>query len=223
MTADRHLINICFHGVGEPGRDLEPGEDRYWVDRDAFLAILDEVAAWPATRISFDDGNLSDLSIGLPALVDRDLTADFFVLAGRLGEPGSLDAAGVRELRRHGMTIGTHGMSHRSWRAMDPATVRDELVVARERLAAAAGSPVDLAACPLGRYDRRLLASLRRLDYARVFTSDRRPARPGAWLQPRFSVRRGDTPASLRAEVLARPSRYRRARLAAVGIAKRLR
>ncbi|MFI7607390.1 polysaccharide deacetylase family protein [Micromonospora sp. NPDC049366] len=220
----RHVLNICFHGIGEPGRELEPGEDRYWVTRDQFLAILDEVAAWPAVRISFDDGNDSDVRIGLPALRDRNLTADFFVLAGRLGEPGSLDEDGVRELRRNGMTVGTHGLAHRSWRGMDRATVHDELVVARERLVAAVGgAPVDLAACPLGRYDRRLLARLRLLGYTGVFTSDRRAARAGAWLQPRFSVRRADTPASLRAEVLTRPGPLRRGRLVATGIAKRLR
>ncbi|WP_319463286.1 polysaccharide deacetylase family protein [Micromonospora sp. RTP1Z1] len=223
MTADDRIINICFHGIGEPGRDLEPGEDRYWVGSDQFLAILDEVATWPAVRISFDDGNISDLRFGLPALIERNLTADYFVLAGRIGKPGSLGEWDVRELHQHGMTIGTHGRSHRSWRGMDPRAVYDELVVARKRLAAVCEAPVDLAACPLGRYDRRLLAELRRLGYTRVFTSDRRTAGRRTWLQPRFSVRREDTPASLRAEVLARPSLLRRSRLSAIGIAKRLR
>ena len=132
-------LNVCFHGVGTPGRELEPGEDPYWVTRDAFLAIVDELATWPSVRISFDDGNASDVEIGLPALVERDLRADFFVLAGRLGAAGSLDAAAVRELREQGMTIGSHGMAHRSWRAMDPSTRDAELVTARERLAEVAG------------------------------------------------------------------------------------
>lgn len=223
MTTGGRIINICFHGIGEPERDLEPGEDRYWVGHDQFLAILDELATWPAVRISFDDGNISDLRLGLPALVERNLTGDYFVLAGRIGKPGSLDERDVRELHQHGMTVGTHGMSHRSWRGMDPKTLHDELVVARKRLAAVCGARVDLAACPLGRYDRRLLADLRRLGYTRVFTSDRRAGRPGAWLQPRFSVRREDTPASLRAEVLPRPTLLNRSKLTAIGIAKRLR
>ena len=73
-VADR-LLNICFHGIGTPGRALEPGEDRYWITSDEFHRILDEIATWPSTRISFDDGNASDLEIGLPALVERGLTA----------------------------------------------------------------------------------------------------------------------------------------------------
>lgn len=221
--ADEQVINICFHGVGAPRRELEPGEDVYWVDTDRFLAILDDLTTWPRAVISFDDGNASDVEIALPALVERDLRADFFVLAGRLGAPGSLDEDQVRLLRRHGMGVGSHGMRHRSWRGMDPATRDEELVTARERLAGVVGAEVDTAACPLGRYDRRLLADLRRLGYTRVYTSDRRSARRGAWLQPRHSVRRGDDPQSLRAAALQPPPLTRRAYLTGVGIAKRLR
>jgi peptidoglycan/xylan/chitin deacetylase (PgdA/CDA1 family) len=215
------VLNVCFHGVGTPGRELEPGEAPYWVTVERFREVLDEIATWPGIRISFDDGNASDIEIGLPALVERGLRADFFVLAGRLGTPGSLDADQVGKLAAHGMTIGSHGMDHRSWRGLDPSTRDAEFVTARERIAEAAGAPVDLAACPLGRYDRRVLTDLRRLGYRHVFTSDRRPARPGAWLQPRYSVRHDDTPASLRAAV--QPNLVARTRLEAIGLAKRLR
>jgi peptidoglycan/xylan/chitin deacetylase (PgdA/CDA1 family) len=221
--AGADVLNICFHGIGTPRRELEPGEDAYWVPSDRFLAILDEIATWPSARISFDDGNCSDTEIGLPALAQRGLTARFFVLAGRLGSPGSLTSADVRDLAGQGMTVGTHGMSHRSWRDMDPATRQAELVEARQRIADASGSAVTDAACPMGRYDRRLLSGLRELGYQRVYTSDRRPARSGSWLQPRFSVRRDDTPESLRATVLTRPGPASRARLNLTGLAKQLR
>jgi peptidoglycan/xylan/chitin deacetylase (PgdA/CDA1 family) len=219
----RRSLNICFHGIGTPGRELEPGEDAYWIAAGTYRAILDEIAGWPAVRISFDDGNDSDIRIGLPELAERGLTATFFPLAGRLGAAGSLSAEAVSELARSGMSIGTHGMAHRSWRGMDQPTSESELVEARALLAAAAGSPVTEAACPMGRYDRRLLTSLRRLGYQRVYTSDRRVARSGSWLQPRFSVRRDDTVESLRASVLTRPSAARQAKLEAVGVIKRLR
>jgi peptidoglycan/xylan/chitin deacetylase (PgdA/CDA1 family) len=217
------VINICFHGIGTPQRELEPGEDRYWVSEDLFHAVLDEVRTWPAVRISFDDGNTSDLEIGLPALVERDLTADFFVLAARLDTAGSLDEKAVRQLHENGMGIGSHGMWHRPWRGMDPATSDAELVQARDRLAAVVGTGVDKAACPLGRYDRELLGRMRGLGYTRVFTSDRRRARADSWLQPRYSVRRDDTPGSLRAEALIGPGLLSRLKLEAVGTVKRLR
>jgi len=217
------VINICFHGIGTPGRELEPGEDRYWIGEDLFHAVLDEVRTWPAVRLSFDDGNASDIELGLPALRERDLTADFFVLAARLDAPGSLSEEAVRKLHGDGMRIGSHGMWHQPWRGMDAATSNAELVVARDRLAAVVGAEVDTAACPLGRYDRQLLGRMRRQGYTRVFTSDRRRAHAGSWLQPRYSVRRDDTPESLRAEALGGPGALGRLKLEAVGVVKRLR
>ena len=191
------VTNVCFHGIGTPARDLEPREQSYWVGRDAFLEILDALVGHPEVRISFDDGNASDLEIALPALVQRGLTATFFVLAGRLEARGSLTTEHVRELGRAGMAIGTHGMEHRSWRRMTPGESRVELVEAREVLAEVAHRVVTDAALPLGLYDRRLLADLRRHGYQRVFTSDRDKAGEGSWLQPRYSIVSTDTASSV--------------------------
>ncbi len=208
------VVNLCFHGVGAPRRPLEPGEDRYWTEVDDHLRLLDAVVGRPEVRLSYDDGNWSDVEHALPALLERGLTATFFVIAGRLGEPGSLDEDAVRHLHAHGMAVGNHGMDHRSWRTLTPVTAERELTTARERLAAVVGAPVDLAAMPRGQYDRRALRRLRRSSYTTVFSSDRAPAREDGWLQARYSVRR-DTPVV--------PALARRPARAIVGWSKRLR
>ncbi|MFF0816096.1 polysaccharide deacetylase family protein [Rhodococcus sp. NPDC003318] len=220
---DRRLVNVCFHGVGVPARRLEPGEGAYWTSVDEFLRILDELVRWPLVRISFDDGNRSDVEVGLTALEERGLVATFFVLAGRFGVAGSLAEDDVQVLRSRGMTIGSHGMDHRSWRGLSPTTRDRELIVARQWIAEASGAPVDEVALPLGLYDRALLAHLRAQGYTAVHTSDRRAARAGAWLQPRFSVRSNDTAESLRAEVLTVPPPVRRVTQSVRGVLKRLR
>ncbi|HWS35697.1 MAG TPA: polysaccharide deacetylase family protein [Actinoplanes sp.] len=217
------IRNVCFHGIGTPQRELEPGEARYWITPDLFEAVLDEIRDWPGLRISFDDSNTSDVEYGLPALLARGLTADFFVLAGRLDSPGSLDEDAVRLLHRNGMTIGTHGMRHIPWRGLSDEAADEELVTARDRLTKTVGADVSTAACPLGRYDRGLLTRMRHLGYTRIFTSDRRPARPTAWIQPRFTVRNDDTPQSLRAEAVDGPSPVSRLKLETIGLVKRLR
>ena len=79
------------------------------------------------------------------------------------------------------------------------------LTTARQMLAEAVGTPVDAAACPFGAYDRGSLQALREQHYGTVFTSDRRRARRGAWLQPRYSVRRDDTLQTVREQILAEP------------------
>ena len=87
--ADDRQLHLLFHGIGTPSRALEPGEDEFWVGFDQFRRILDEAMTWPGVVFSFDDGNLSDVEFGLPALRERGLEARFNVIAGRLGEPGS--------------------------------------------------------------------------------------------------------------------------------------
>ena len=223
MVGSPALVNLCFHGIGTPGRDLEPGEDRYWVSVDAFHRILDEVAGEPHVRISFDDGNASDLLHAVPALRERGLTGTFFVLAGRLGGRGSLDADDVRGLAEAGMRIGSHGLDHVPWRHLSGADLRRELVEARDRIAAAAGVPVVDAALPLGRYDRRVLAEVRRQGYTSLHTSDRAWSREGAWLQPRFSVCHDDTAGTVRRVVQTRAPLPQRVRSRGVRLAKRLR
>ncbi len=45
------VLNIRFHGIGTPRRELEPGEDVYWVDADRYPLILDEIATWPSDEL----------------------------------------------------------------------------------------------------------------------------------------------------------------------------
>jgi peptidoglycan/xylan/chitin deacetylase (PgdA/CDA1 family) len=220
---DSVVYGICFHGIGRPQRELEPGEHRYWITADAFHRVLDMIAARSDVRISFDDGNASDVEIGLGALLERGLVGSFFVVAGRIGSRGSLDTEGLRELSRHGMTIGTHGMDHRPWRRLPPGDRERELIEARERIAGAVGRAIDQAALPMGRYDRRLLADLKRLGYTAVHTSERMAGTEGAWLQPRFSILADDTVESVERSALADGPRSRKAWLVAKSRLKRLR
>lgn len=197
-------VNLCFHGIGTPARELEPGEARYWVSPAVFEGVLDLVAERSDVALSFDDGNASDVLVALPHLVRRGLTATFFPLAGRLHGRGSLDADGLRELVGHGMDLGSHGWTHRPFPGMESPALRTELVHARRELALAAGVPVSTLALPLGRYDRSVLHAARRLAYTTVYSSDRAHARADAWLQPRYSVTSADTVAKVR-QLLDRP------------------
>ena len=185
-------INLTFHGIGTPPRPLDDRETDVWVRPDRFAAMLDAVAWRPEVRITFDDGNASDVEHALPALRRRGLTGTFFVVAGRLGEPGYLDAHGVRALAAAGMTVGSHGMRHRPWRRCDAGALHEELVDAKRILEDVVGRPVTQAACPFGSYDRRVLGALRRSAYRHVYTSDRGRARAGDWLQARTTLHAGD-------------------------------
>jgi peptidoglycan/xylan/chitin deacetylase (PgdA/CDA1 family) len=220
---NKAVINICFHGIGSPQRSLGWDEDRYWISTDLYSQVLMEVAERRDVAISFDDGNISDIEFGLEGLLRHELTATFFVLAGRLGHGGSLAARDLEDLQRHGMRIGNHGMDHVPWRFLTPAQQHRELIEARQEISYAAGVPVMEAALPHGSYDRRILSNLRLLGYQRVFSSDRRRANREAWLQPRFSIHADDTIESIRSRILAPASRIHELKTRSVGVIKRLR
>jgi peptidoglycan/xylan/chitin deacetylase (PgdA/CDA1 family) len=184
----RRTINLTFHGIGDHGRRLDAGEEEVWLPLAQFLTVLDVVAERRDVRLTFDDGNGSDLEHALPALRERGLRATFFVVAGRLGVPGYVDASGVRALSLAGMTIGCHGMHHRPWRAVGDRMLHEELVETRNALEDIIEHPVVDAACPFGSYDRRVLRSLRRFGYRTIYTSDGGTAAPDAWIQARTTV-----------------------------------
>lgn len=216
------IINVCFHGIGVCKREREPGESRYWMKEDVFRGVLDGVAGREDVGLSFDDGNRSDVDVALPALQERGLTATFFPLAGRLDDSASLDAGDLRSLHAAGMAIGSHGWAHVPWRGLDPSQARREFIDARTVLEEAAGTRITEAAMPLGRYDRRALRGLKSAGYDTVYSSDRFPARPGSWLQARYSVTSDDTVDSVLAVVRHRPG-LADARSLAKSLVKRVR
>jgi peptidoglycan/xylan/chitin deacetylase (PgdA/CDA1 family) len=173
------------------------------VPESRFTDLLEVIAQFPQVRITFDDGNKSDATIALPELKSRDLTATFFVIADRLDQPGSLSSADVRSLVDGGMTVGSHGMRHRPWRSVNDHELNEELVGAAEVIAEVSGRPVRDVACPFGSYDRRVLAAIRRSGFHHVYTVDGGPARSDAWLQSRYTVQTGDTPADIERRVTA--------------------
>lgn len=198
------LLNLCFHGIGTPQRELEMDEEQYWVEVDQFEEMLRMIQRYPSIRITFDDGNASDVSWALPALLRLGLTARFFVLAGRIDTQGALTSDGIRALVSSGMRIGAHGLAHRPWRDLDDDTLEAEMQ-ATGTIAEVARVPIREAACPFGSYDRRVLTALRRYGFRRVYTVDGAPAKRDAWLQPRYTIRTHDTPAVI--ERLACPQR----------------
>ena len=217
-------IGLIFHGIGIPGRDLEPGEAPYWISTDSFERILDQAQAilhpdW--LRLSFDDGNASDYDIALPRLLARGLSADFFVLTGRIGQKGSLSVDQIHALAAAGMTVGSHGIAHLDWRRLDRAALEVELAGSRAALEALLECPVTTAGIPFGAYDARVLRALHRAGYGVAYSSDRGRMRTDAFLRPRTSVRAGMNSLELAAVLADRIPIGQRARRAIGMICRR--
>lgn len=168
---------LTFHGIGEPGAHVGRDEIPYWVGEETFHEIIDFIASGafpnlPPIEVTFDDGNMSDIRIALPALVKKGLSARFFVLAGRIGASGYLSKSDIREMSNAGMTIGSHGWSHIDWRKATDAELHRELVDAKSLIEDALGKSIDNISVPFGRYNKRVIPSILKFGYAAVFSSD---------------------------------------------------
>lgn len=212
----RFIVN--FHGIGAPDERIGQAERPYWCPESTFAelaATLSELSADERTQveITFDDGNLSDATVGLPTLQSNGLRATFFICTGRIGQPGYLAASQLQDLLDAGMTIGTHGHDHVDLRHVDDKDLAIEATASRDRLESLIQRPVTQFALPFGSYDRRVLRALS--GYAEVFTSDGGYASPGQWLTPRLSYVRGWGPDQLRRLASEEPSTLRQLRRAA--------
>jgi len=189
-------IILNFHGIGEPGRELEEGEANYWVTTEFFaesLALAQKHAKTVQTTFTFDDGNTSDRAIASEPLARAGYSAIFFPLSDRLDTPGSLGAEDLVALQKQGHRIGSHGAAHVDWSALDAEGEAREWADARDQIAQAAGAPISEAAIPFGRYNARVLKGLKAAGYTRVYSSDGGAWSEGDWPVPRTSPRRDMT------------------------------
>ena len=218
---------LSLHGIGSPHDGVSVDESFFWITRQTFTTLLDDIVSTPPPDIpiiiTFDDGNASDAVIALPELAERGLKATFFVCAGRIGAANYLDHIALAELIAAGMQIGTHGKDHRNWRQVDDSTLDAELGDARRRIEDACGMAVTKAAIPFGAYDRRLLQRLRRERFECIYTSDRGLAESDAWLKPRDTVDRTWLETDIKRVLVAKPSLKARLRRDAAMLYKRLR
>lgn len=187
-----HTQVLTFHGIGDPAVPVTPAERNYYVTVETFrrtIARLSDLERQHGVSIevTFDDGNLSDIATGLPALTDAGRIGRFFVLAGRIDTEGFLSAGQMREIAAAGSVIGSHGHDHVDWRNLDEAGFQREFYDARKKIEDTVGLPVTEAAIPFGAFDRNVLHRLKDAGYSRIYTSTPGLAYGSSWFCPRWS------------------------------------
>ncbi len=212
-------VILNFHGIGArgspPPRSLEPGEADYWVTPEFFaetLILSQKLADRVRTDFTFDDGNRSDLEIAAEPLASAGISAQVFVLAGRLDHPGSLGADDIAALQKMGHGIGSHGADHVNWKTLDGTGQAREWETARAQIAAVAGHDITTAAIPFGAYNRSVLQGLKSRGYTRVYSSDGGPFSAADYPIPRSSPTADMTLGDIEAILLGRESLKTRTR-----------
>jgi peptidoglycan/xylan/chitin deacetylase (PgdA/CDA1 family) len=123
--------------------------------------------------ITFDDGWASNLSLALPVMKQLHFPCTIFVVADRgvevFNEGGDLDRAltdeEVAQLADEGVSIQSHGLTHRPFTEMHQDELNLELRESRRRLEALTGKPVEWLAAPFGLANRTVEAAARAAGY----------------------------------------------------------
>lgn len=207
-------ILLNFHGLGEPHAGVDPSERPYWISEaffDAIVTLADRRSDIPA-GFTFDDGNRSDLTLAAPRLARSGRVGNFFVLAGRIGADHYLSDGDIARLCDMGMQVGLHGAHHIDWRKASPETLAEETIAARQRIADSLGRPVTEVAIPFGAYNSKVIGHLKRLGFARIYTSDGGWTDSRARIAARTSIRADMSLADVEAIFDRRESVKRRAR-----------
>jgi peptidoglycan/xylan/chitin deacetylase (PgdA/CDA1 family) len=149
--------------------------------------------------LSFDDGYVDDIRTILPDLVRLHMVGTFFVITGRMAEPGFLTADQIRALDVAGMDIGDHTAHHVDLRLLDAAQLRAETRGSRRALQRVLQHFVYSFAYPFGATNPTVQAAVRAAGYTLAYTTagGETESTTAPLAMPRIHVGRSETPAGL--------------------------
>lgn len=148
---------------------------------------VDPVAARRSVLLTFDDGYLDNYAVALPILRELGFTATVFVLAEperhvnfwdtheSTGNAALMGPVQMREMAEAGITIGSHGISHRRLDTLGDDEARRELVDSKKRIEDWIGKRVDVFAYPFGVVTPRLKEIAREAGYRAAFAVNSGP------------------------------------------------
>jgi peptidoglycan/xylan/chitin deacetylase (PgdA/CDA1 family) len=142
--------------------------------------------------ITFDDGYIDNYALAFPALRRLQLKATFFVIVSRIGQPGYMTWAHLREMQKHGMEIHSHTLTHPHLETLPAEAIRTELFASRSILEHELATSIDFVSFPNGSYNDVVVQAAAEAGYAGSCTSDFGYFSPATtpYCIPRIAVRR---------------------------------
>jgi peptidoglycan/xylan/chitin deacetylase (PgdA/CDA1 family) len=144
--------------------------------------------------LTFDDGLADNLTSLAPVLKAEGVTATVFVVSGWLGLPYPeaprariMTADEIRSLRRLGVEIGSHTVSHPDLTALPYEDALDELKTSKLELESAVDAPIQVLAYPYGRVTAETITACREAGYRAAC----RTSGGGSWNEPLSLPRQG--------------------------------
>jgi peptidoglycan/xylan/chitin deacetylase (PgdA/CDA1 family) len=190
----RHrVVVLCYHSVQPSGTHQSTTPPELFEEHMRWLRkhcdIVPFTRVWketgrpertrPAVTVTFDDGFADTFTYAVPALLEHQIPATFFVTTGLIDrlpdvirarswhgwrdETSTLTWGQILELRRMGMEIGSHGHTHQVLTQLDDADVMEDLTTSKNLLEDRLDDRVTSFAYPRGRPRRDLSSRTVRL------------------------------------------------------------
>lgn len=170
---------------------LDTLRDGGWttISPDTYLSHLTTGAPLPPrpVMLSFDDSRADQVSVGLPELQRRGMTAAFFVMTIPFGKPGWMTRDDVRRLHEAGMTVGAHTWDHNRVDRYKGNDWTSQLDRPREEIEGIVGAPIQHFAYPFGAWSPEAFSHLRSAGYRSAFQL---ADKPGDATAPTLTLRR---------------------------------
>ena len=149
--------------------------------------------------ISVDDGYVDDVTRILPALQRFRMVATFFVITGRMSEPGFLNAQQIRQLDQAGMDVGDHTAHHVDLPMLTASELRLETAGSRHVLDHLLGHPVYFFAYPFGAFNDNVVSAVKDAGFTMAYTTagGTTETTSAPLTMPRVHVGRAETPSGL--------------------------
>ena len=177
---------LMYHAIGE-NLNPEMADPHYTVSESAFSAqlaamqhagiqgcsvkqSLENLQREPVANLTFDDGHETNLAAA-QTLAQFEMSADFFVNPSTIGTPGFLSWPCLREMIDLGMSIQSHGMTHRYMDEQDLTTLKTEGGDSKQVIEENTGHAVTLFAPPGGRMGADLAQVCEQAGYHAICNS----------------------------------------------------
>ena len=189
-----------YHAIGSDS-DITGADPHYAVSREDFIRHLDVIApsrtlvgtfesqTLDSHILTFDDGHLSNYSIALPLILEKNFIAEFYINTSVIGKSMFIDWQQAREMVEAGMSLQSHAHTHRYMSDLADSEIRDELDRSKKMIEDKLGREVSVFAPPGGRFDARVDSIAMDLGYKTLAVS-----KPGHMknatqkLVPRYAV-----------------------------------
>jgi len=185
MMSESQAI-LMYHAIGE---NLNPdvADPHYAVSESTFRGQLKQIQQAnmqgcsvkqslenlqrePVANLTFDDGHESNLAAA-HVLAQFQMSADFFVNPATIGTAGFLTWPCLREMIGLGMSVQSHGMTHRYMDEHDVSTLKAEVGDSKQMIEDNVGHAVTLLAPPGGRMGPQLAQVSEQAGYHAICNS----------------------------------------------------